>query len=387
MVQELGIGGCERDLSKLARTLNRDCFTPLVGCFRQEGIRGDELRTARIPIHEFPVRSFRSLSTFGVARKLRSFLRQNHVGVVHCLDTPTDIFALPVARMAGVPAVVGSRLWNMNAVPLLDRTLTRISERWAHTIVVNARSTGLLVEQEGVSKDRIYLCYNGVETDIFHPRGRTRVPPVADAEFVIGSVCALRPEKRLDLLIDAFAAVHPMQPGMRLLIVGSGPMEQAWKQRVADHGLEAHCHFEPTRSDVADWMRSIDVFVAPSESESFPNALLEAMACGCAVIGSNVGGIPEMIDPENAGQVFEPGNLADLKSKLELVITNPDRRAAWGAAAAKRAETGFSMQRTTQRMEHLYTSLLQPSGIRPKLNGFDLVEQPAEKPRNFVTKS
>jgi glycosyltransferase involved in cell wall biosynthesis len=274
---------------------------------------------------------------------------------VHCFDTPTDIFALPVARMAGVPAVIGSRLWSMESIPAKDRHLARFSERWAHRIVVNSRYVGSLLEREGISKNRIYLSYNGVDTGIFRPQDRLK----ENAELVIGSVCALRSEKRLDLLIEAFAHVSKTRPHLRLLIVGSGPMEQVWKQRAQDLQIQAKSHFEPTKAAVAEWMRKMDVFVLPSDTESFPNALLEAMACGCSVIGSNVGGIPEMIDPGNAGQVFEPGKVADLIQKLENVVDDPQSRVTWARAAAKRAEQEFSMQQATQRMEHLYTSLLR----------------------------
>ncbi len=363
MVRELGIGGCERDLAKLALRLDRSRFTPYVGCFLKEGIRADELKAAATPIIEFPVRSFGSASALAGAKMLWNFLRRESVGVVHCFDTPTDIFAVPLARMAGVPAVIASRLWSMETIPFHERILARWAEKCAHRIVVNARATGIEVENEGVLRERIYLSYNGVETHIFHPHPRARVAPLQQAELVVGTVCALRPEKRLDLLIDAFAAVRNILPGLRLLIVGSGSMEESWKERVRGHQLEEQCHFEPTRPDVADWMRSIDVFVTPSDTESFPNALLEAMACGCAVIGSNVGGIPEMIDPERAGQVFESGNLADLIERLKRVLSNADERAVWGVEAARRACLEFSMEHSIRRMEGLYTSLLNPSKV------------------------
>jgi glycosyltransferase involved in cell wall biosynthesis len=357
MVRELGIGGCERDLTKLALQLDRSRFTPIAGCFRQEGIRAGELRAAGVRIVEFPVRSFASLGTLRHAWDFWRFLRRERIQVVHCFDVPTITFGVPLARLAGVPAVLACRLWNRLSIPPRDFQLSRLAEQRAHRVVVNAQTTGNEVAADGIPKERIFLSYNGVDTKIFHPRDRKRVAPMEGAELVIGSVCALRQEKRLDLLIDAFALLR--RPGMRLLIVGSGPKEAEYKALVSKHGMEADCHFEPMRNDVAGWMRSMDVFVLSSETESFPNGLLEAMACGCAVVGSAVGGVPEMITPES-GLLFEPSNrgAAALAEQLQRLVDQPAVRATLGAQAAQRAEQVFSMEIAARRTEAFYTSLL-----------------------------
>ena len=354
MVRELGIGGCERDLAKLALHLDRSRFTPVVGCFRKEGIRGGELSAAGIHIVEFPVRSFTSFGALKQAASFWRFLRGEGIAIVHSFDSPSNSFAMPVARLAGVPGVA-SRLWSMLAIPPRDRRIARWAEARARRVVTNARFTMDEAERDGIPRERLFLNYNGVDTQVFHPRGRERVAPVQGAELVIGTICALRQEKRLDLLIDAFAALR--RPGMRLLIVGSGPMEAEYKARVSGHQMEEACHFEPTRNDVAEWMRSMDVFVLSSDTESFPNAPLEAMACGCAVVGSNVGGVPEMISP-GSGRLFESQNLDALISQLRGLLEDPQLRADLGAGAARRAEEEFSMGKAARRMEGLYSSLL-----------------------------
>ena len=89
MVRELTIGGCERDLTKLAKHLDRAQFTPYVGCFHPNGYRADELREAGIPIVEFPVRSFYSYSALRAARIMRgNFLREHQIQSFTCLMSP-----------------------------------------------------------------------------------------------------------------------------------------------------------------------------------------------------------------------------------------------------------------------------------------------------------
>src|SRR6202030_2533352 len=98
MVRELGIGGCERDLTKLAKGLDRARFEPHVGCFQENGLRSEELRAAGIPIVRFPVGSFGSWSALAGARQMGAYLRAHRIGLGHAFATPTDIFAAPAAR-------------------------------------------------------------------------------------------------------------------------------------------------------------------------------------------------------------------------------------------------------------------------------------------------
>jgi hypothetical protein len=93
---------------------------------------------------------------------------------------------------------------------------------------------------------------------------------------VIGIVCALRPEKGLRILMEAFRKVKSARTGVKLVIVGSGPMLAELQA-----GADADCHFEPAVGNVAPWLRAIDIFVLPSLSEALSNSLMEAMGCGC----------------------------------------------------------------------------------------------------------
>jgi glycosyltransferase involved in cell wall biosynthesis len=222
-------------------------------------------------------------------------------------------------------------------------------------VVVNSKAIERhLIEDLRIPARRAYLSYNGVETEVFHPRPGGRLP---GAPLVIGSLCALREEKRMDLLLDAFA--HAALEGVQLLIVGSGERLPALESQRHRLGLEKVCRFEPAQTEVADWFRSMDIFVLPSRSESFPNALLEAMACGCCAIGSRVGGIPELIEHGENGLLFDSGDAAQLADALTLVVRDEALRQRLSAEAARTARERFSMAIATRRMQSLYESLLE----------------------------
>lgn len=201
---------------------------------------------------------------------------------------------------------------------------------------------------------RIDVCHNGVDTAAFTRAGRVRLPQVADADIVIGSVCVMRPEKNLTQLIEAFARVRSLAPGIRLLLMGSGPERDHLQALAASLGLAEACCFLPTSPDVRGAMRSIDIFVSASFSEGLPNAVMEAMACGCCVVASNVGGCPELIEHGVHGLLAKPADLADLTAQIETLVRNPELCAQMGAAAAVRIQQEFSVSAAIAQMQSIY---------------------------------
>ncbi len=359
MTRQLDIGGCERDLTKIALGLDRTRFTPHVACFHASGVRGEELRAAGVPILRLPVRSFFSVSALSGALSLGRYIGAHGIRLVHCFDYVMDLFGVPVAKAFGAGAVVASQFWFSELVePPLYRRLQPVVNRIADIVVVNCEAVRRQVlRQARLPSSRTFLCYNGVDLDWFYPARGSRPEPLSGASFVIGAVCGLRPEKGIPVLLDAFARVRRLCPRMRLAIVGSGSMLDELKSRALALGIAADCHFEPSTGDVAPWLRAFDIFVLPSLTESFSNAVLEAMACGCCVVGSRVGGTPELIEDGRTGVLFTCGDAADLAAQLSVLIGDSALRARLGAAAAGRAKQ-FSIQAAIRRIEQLYESLL-----------------------------
>jgi glycosyltransferase involved in cell wall biosynthesis len=229
-------------------------------------------------------------------------------------------------------------------------------------VVVNCEALKKhMIEDEGVPGAKVHLCYNGVDATVFHPGSTERPAAVAGASLVIGIVCALRTEKRLDLLLTAFSRVRGLRTGMKLLVVGSGPLLTSITDQARSLGIEQNCVFQPATSEVADWMRAIDIFVLPSSSEAFSNALLEAMASGCCPVGSRVGGTPELIAHGERGLLFESGSVEDLAEKLATLIQDERLRSALAAEAVRFTHSRLSMRHVLENMEEFYAGLLGES--------------------------
>jgi glycosyltransferase involved in cell wall biosynthesis len=204
----------------------------------------------------------------------------------------------------------------------------------------------------------LHLAYNGVDIARFRPEGARAALPWPELRLVIGVVCALRPEKGLFTLLEAFAQIRPRYPEARLLIVGSGPVGERVKQRAGELGLGRVCHFEPAAEEVTPWLRAMDIFVLPSLSEALSNALMEAMACGCCAVASEVGGNPELVAHGETGMLFPAGDHRALAAVLDSLAGRPEVRRRLAAAGGAFIRGGFSSQAAARRMGQIYADRL-----------------------------
>jgi glycosyltransferase involved in cell wall biosynthesis len=356
MVRELTLGGSERQVAEIAKALDRSRFDPRVGCFRPAGLRADDLRAAGVPIVHFPVPSL-----IGVKGALRiaAHIREQNIRLVHTFDTPANLYGVPAARMAGCAVVLSSQRVDRALWPAVQRHGLRITDRLVDGIVVNCEFLRRhLRDEEKAPAGLIHLCYNGIDTGAFQPVRCARPDALRAAALVVGVVCALRPEKGLDTLLDAFAAVRGCVPGMKLAIVGSGSCLGDLQDRARALGVLPDCVFEPATPRVADWLHAIDIFVLPSLSEALSNSLMEAMACGCCVAASRVGGNPELVAHGETGMLFEPRDVAGLAEVLRLLVRDPARRSQLACNAARLIRSRFSLATAARRMGEIYSTLL-----------------------------
>jgi glycosyltransferase involved in cell wall biosynthesis len=364
MVRELDQGGIERDVAKVAMHIDRSRFEPHVASYNAHGLRFDELRRAGVPMLHVPLQSLISPAAISAAARVSRYIRRHGIRLVHAYDS-SAAFVVPLARCLRVPVVLSSMLGHRTLLDARTHRLFRMTDRLVDAVVVNCEAMRRhLIEDEKVPPERIELCYNGVDTREFYPQEQCRPKEVANASLVIGSVCALRPEKALDVLQKAFAHIRHLAPGLKLLIVGSGaelPRLQANSARldIADATV-----FVPATPEVARFLRAMDIFVLCSRSEAFSNALLEAMACGCCAVGSRVGGTPELLGPDSPGDeerglLCRPGDAADLAEKLRLLILNPELRDRLRARAVRFASTTLTVEKNVQRTAEIFETMLR----------------------------
>jgi glycosyltransferase involved in cell wall biosynthesis len=361
MVRELGIGGTERQAAATAFALDRRLFDPHVMAFRAYGFRAEELREAGIPVAEIPAPSLWGPSALTHAFALGRYIRDFEIDIVHTFDTPMNLFGVPVARFFRAPVVLSSQRAYRDLTPPRGRKLLWLTDRLVDGVVVNCEALRQHMEHDQFNPPaRNLLCRNGIDTLTYRLGDSPRPPALPAAGLTVGVLCGLRPEKDLGVLLHAFANFRRTRPEALLALVGSGPSLEGLQRLAEELSLGPACHFEPATSDVAPWLRAMDIFVLPSRSEALSNALMEAMACGCCPVASNVGGNPELVAPMETGLLFRQGDAADLASKLEILAADPALRRRLAARAAAKIASEFSLEAAGRRMAQIYLSFLPP---------------------------
>jgi len=355
LVRELGMGGTERQVAELAMGLDPKRFEVIVGAFLTQGMRARELREAGIRVCEFPVRSFRSPAFLKVAWQMWRWIRREGISVVHAFDYPGAIVGAPVARLAGTEVVLSSQRGDRMLFSPFHRRLLAWTDGMVDGIVVNNRFTGSqMTGQWKVKPEKVHLCYNGIDTVLFHAGGRQRLPELETASTVIGCVAVLRPEKSLETLIEAFSRLE--DPDARLVLVGDGE-SRAQLEELA-RPLGKRCWMPGPVVDSARWYRSIDLFVLPSTSEALSNSLMEAMACGCVPVVSDVGGNPELVTDDENGLLFPARDAGALAECLRRLMADPGLRHRMAARCQTQMRQEFARAAMAGRMAELYEDLL-----------------------------
>jgi N-acetyl-alpha-D-glucosaminyl L-malate synthase BshA len=211
----------------------------------------------------------------------------------------------------------------------------------------------------GLSRDvTIDVIPNFVDGRIFHPNGEhTRQIAPPGHPRVITHVSNFRPLKRIQDVVRIFAAVHAEIPS-RLDLIGDGPERQQGEKLVASLGLRDHVRFLGERSDLVALLQQSDLFLLPSENESFGLAALEAMACGVPVVASDVGGVPGVVTDGKTGFLAAVGDVAGMAKHARRLLTDEPLRRRMSDEACRVAETEFRLDPAVDRYEAIYRRVL-----------------------------
>ncbi|MCQ6558001.1 N-acetyl-alpha-D-glucosaminyl L-malate synthase BshA [Paenibacillus mendelii] len=205
----------------------------------------------------------------------------------------------------------------------------------------------------------IDLTYNFVDKRIYYPRScaSLRNDYVGPGEKILMHISNFRPVKRVSDVVDVFAKVAKQVPS-RLLLVGEGPDLPKVQHKIRSMGLEDRVHFLGKQDDVAHVISIADLMLLPSEKESFGLVALEAMACGVPTIGSQAGGIPELVTHGETGYLSPIGDTDSMAENAIRLLQNERLYEQFRDACLKRARTQFCNDLITAEYERIYYRVL-----------------------------
>ncbi len=284
------------------------------------------------------------------------------------------IEAIAAARLAGVPVALhsehGYEVEMLEGLPWRRRILRRALYAMADTVfTVSNELRTYHAQQVRLPENKIRIIPNGVDTARFFPCANARrisrqtlgIP--ADS-FVVGTVGRLVPIKDHRTLLRAAEILAGRGFNIQVVIAGAGPELQRLQQYVASSTfLARRASFPGACEDVPGLLNSFDAFVLPSLCEGMSNTLLEAMSSGLAVVATEVGGNPEVVQDAKSGLLFAPGDASALAARLESLAQNPGLRQTFGTTARQRVLLDFSLERMIRNYRDLYLELATQRGI------------------------
>ena len=215
------------------------------------------------------------------------------------------------------------------------------------------------VRDFSVPESRIEVIPNFIDTDKWRPDRepchRSKLAP--GGEKIVMHISNFRSVKRVEDVVETFAGIQKKTPA-RLVLVGDGPDRPRALDRAAALGVQDKVLFLGKHSSVDELLSCADLFLLPSETESFGLAALEAMACGAPVIATRAGGLPEVIDHGRTGYLFDVGAVEEMADAGARLLTDEAAHAKMAAAARAAAQERFSADTVVPLYESYYEQVV-----------------------------
>jgi glycosyltransferase involved in cell wall biosynthesis len=294
---------------------------------------------------------------------LRALIRTRAVDLVHTHSSIDAWVAGAAARSVG-RAVVRSRHVSI-AIPRRRALVYRLADR----IITSGEAVARIVEQAGVPRERIAAIGPGIDTARFHPgvSGEAVRAELGLRGPVVGLVANIRGSKGHRFFLDAARDVLRRHPDTRFVIVGDGIGFDDVRRRVAELGLEPHVIMTGFRRDIPEVMAALDVLVLPSvKSEAMSQVIPQALAVGTPVVGTAVGGTPELVRDGDTGRLVPPADATALAAAIADLLAAPARARELArrgqAEVLARHSMDAAMTRTVAVYEAARAAARRPAG-------------------------
>jgi glycosyltransferase involved in cell wall biosynthesis len=350
-------GGAERFLVGLATHLPADRFETWV-C----APRGGQPRAIRA-LEDAGVRFVdlgrrHNLDVHRLA-KLAAMLRRQRFDVLHSHMFGSNLWGTLLGRACGVPVVIAhEQTWsyegNRLRVWLDGHVIGRLATRF---IAVSSADARRMVTIERVPPAKVLVIPNAYVPSPASSNGSLRAElGLSPSTPLVGSAVVMRPQKALEVLLDAHAQVLQRIPEAHLVLAGDGPCRLALERYTRELGLGARTHFLGQRSGIDSIIASVDVAAMSSDFEGTPLFAFECMANGTPLVATAVGGLVDVIENGRTGLLVAPRHPRELANGIISLLADPELRARIASAAAEDVKQ-YTIQKIADRFADLYERL------------------------------
>jgi glycosyltransferase involved in cell wall biosynthesis len=299
-------------------------------------------------------------------RKRQKLLKSTKYDLEHFFfSLPTGILSVSPFRQRKLPYIVSLRGSDVPGYDLFNQKLEKVHKLllpltksiWRNASAVVALSQGLKdIAVKAAPAQEIDIISNGIEVDHFYPAVRAEKKPGEPLKLI--TVSRLLERKGIHHLLEAIAKPTPLP--VTLTIVGTGSYEDKLRKTCTELGLDDRVKFTGfiRRDELPELYRQHDVFTLPSQTESFGLVFAEAMSCGLPILGTFVGGIPELVRHEIDGILVNPAQPGEIRESLETMLNNPEKTIAMGLAARQRIEEKYAWRIIAEQYLECYQKVI-----------------------------
>jgi glycosyltransferase involved in cell wall biosynthesis len=352
------LGGGERIALKLAALLPRHGYRASILTFFAHP-ESAALQSPPCPIYLLPLPRTYDLAALRAAFEFRRFLQQQRIRIVHTFFESSDIWAGFVTKTVSKAKLV----WARRDMGILRAHKHRIAYRLMAgapdaVFAVSEQVRRHVIEVDRIDAARVQTIYNGLNLADWYAVSRPAKNP---GEFRVTTVGNIRRVKGHDVLITAAATIVQQFPKVSFSIAGE-VLEPAYfaelQALVQELDLVDHVRFEGGVTNLRQLLATADIFVLPSRSEGFSNAIIEAMASSLPVVATDVGGNGEAVKDGITGFLVPPEDPGALSAAILRLISDPSQAKAMGAAGMKVVAERFTTETMMNQIAGAYRNLL-----------------------------
>ncbi|HMJ11441.1 MAG TPA: glycosyltransferase [Polyangiaceae bacterium] len=366
VLSSFGMGGQERVALDLARgqlAAGHQVFAVSLA-EGPEGPHAENFRSAGARVFSLPKGAGFDVTLLA---RLHALLRREAVSIVHTHNPQPLVYGAPAGKLAGARVVHTKHGANPDGAR--RRWLRRGASEFADAYVAVSNTTGELARRNRECRfERLHVIPNGIDLAQFAPDpnaklGVCRELGIPEGARIIGTVGRLAKEKNQRLLIAAAAPL--LSDSVRLVLVGTGPEQEALQTFARSLAHGKYVHFAGARNDVGRVLAMLDVFALSSLTEGLPLVIPEAMAAALPIVSTRVGGIPDVVEDGKIGFLVPSGDEHALRESLSKLLEDPTLAAWMGTRARSVALSRYSASRMTADYMTLYERVLSTNARAP----------------------
>jgi len=355
----LNIGGISSYIFTLANGLKKNGHNVYAASSGGELV--SKFIAAGIPHLDIPIKTkseINILKIWGSFLKLKKFVTENNIDIIHANTRVTQVLAYFLSRNTKKPYISTchgffKKRFSRKIFPCWGRRVIAISEPVREHLKndFKVKSEDMRVVHNGIDVQRFSQPYAQAPVEIKKRSGLKNGP-------VVGIIARLSDVKGHAYLIEAMSLVFKKIPDAQLLIAGEGRIKDELVNLTERLKISEHVFFIPNIYDTKEFLSVMDLFVLPSLKEGLGLSLMEAMASGLGVVGSDVGGIKSLIQDRINGLLVRPADAEGLARAILELLEDKEKRNKFGENAKNFIAQNFSQERMASETEGVYLECL-----------------------------